>query len=125
MIISQDIDLIETIKLTLKARQCHFEVFYEVEEGLALARQMQVDVILLEMTISAQMVMKGLENLAGWQSEKLGRIPIVLINSSNIKHTDFGFALLDWHHYLSEKNTIDRLAIPNTLGDKLAGLLEL
>ena len=82
LIIEDDIDLIEVMKITLKAKNYQVKAVFTPEEGLQAAKKEKPDLIILDILMP---VMDGVTLARKIREELCSSIPIIMLTSVNKK----------------------------------------
>jgi CheY-like chemotaxis protein len=125
LIIDDDIDLVEAMKLALEPLKAEMLSAYSPEEGIQLARRERPDVILLDVMFGREGKTHGFDYAIQMkQDEILAPIPILMVTSVNVKHPGFGFTMSNNKEYLPVDDFIDKPADPVDLVHRVQKLLD-
>lgn len=123
LIIEDDQDTVEAMKLTLESQDYIVNVSYDPEDGFSKALSEEPSVIILDVMFGKDEKSSGFEcALKMKQSPELAKIPILMVTAINIHHPNFGFSPDTDEEYLPVDDFIDKPAQPKDLLEKVARL---
>jgi CheY-like chemotaxis protein len=124
LIIEDDIDMIEAMKVTLESTDRQVIAAYSAEEGFQSAKEKSPDLIILDVMFGKDAKTEGFDYAIKMKQDKtLAPIPILMVTSVNIEHPGFGFSAKD-EEFLPVDDFIDKPAQPEDLISKTEVLLE-
>jgi DNA-binding response OmpR family regulator len=126
LIIEDDLDLTEAIRITLEAE--NFNVFSSVdpEKGIALAQKEKPDLIILDVMFGEDEKIRGFDYAVKMKMDKaLAPIPILMVTSVNIRFPEYQFSTESDGEYLPVDDFIDKPAQPEKLVEKVRALLDM
>ena len=126
LIVEDDIDMVEVMKITLKAKNYQVKNVFTPEEGLQTAKKEKPDLIILDVMFGSKGNAKGFDYAIKIRKNKtLAGIPILMISAVNVKKPGFGFSDQEGGEYLPIDGFIDKPAQPEDLVQKVEELLKL
>lgn len=125
LIIEDDEDMVEAMKLMLEGQGHRLLVSANPEDGLALAKSDRPDLILLDVMFGSHQEAKGFDYAVRFKQEKdLAAIPILMITSVNARDASSTFSPETDAEYLPVDGFIDKPAEPDELVRNVAALLK-
>ncbi len=126
LIIEDDTDLIEAMKVTLEAEQYQILSVTDPEDGVKIAKKEKPNLIILDVMFGEKERTQGFEYaLKIKQDQVLAPIPILMVTAVNIRYPTFGFSPEKDGEYLPVDDFIDKPAQPEDLVDKVKKLLKM
>lgn len=96
LIIDDDVDLIEAMRMVLEGSHYHVDFAYSPEDGMAVAKAKNPDVIILDVMFGTANDSSGFEYAVKFkQDKKLADIPILMSTSVNQEYSGFNFSKND------------------------------
>lgn len=124
LIIEDDDDMIEAMKLALKPTRCEILASLTPEEGFEKAKIVRPDLIILDVMFGASGKMKGFDYAIKMKQEKsLAAIPILMITAVNQDDSRFVFSPQTDQEYLPVDDFIDKPPQPDDLVKRVEKLL--
>jgi DNA-binding response OmpR family regulator len=125
LIIEDDIDLIEAMRVTLEAERYTVITATNPERGVELATEERPDVIILDVMFGADERSKGFDYAVKMKMDKkLAPVPILMVTSINVRYPEFQFSPKSDGEFLPVDDFIDKPAQPKELIQKVQKLLE-
>ncbi len=124
LIVEDDTDLTEAMKVTLEAE--HYRVFSTTtpEEGLSIAKKEKPDLIILDVMFGEDDRSRGFDcAMKIKQDRQLAPIPILMVTSINVRYPEFHFSPQSDGEYLPVDDFVDKPAKPKELVEKVRKLL--
>ncbi len=126
LIIEDDVDLIEAMKITLEAEEYKVISATDPDDGFDKAKKEQPHLIILDVMFGETEEKKGFEYAVKLKQEKaLASIPIMMITAVNVQHPTYHFSPETDGEYLPVDEFIDKPAMPEELTEKVKKLLEM
>jgi DNA-binding response OmpR family regulator len=126
LIIEDDTDLIEAMKITLEAGRFKVISATDPEKGFSIAGEEKPDLIILDVMFGEKEKVKGFDYAVKLKNDKvLAPIPILMITSVNMRYPEFHFSPESDGEYLPVDDFIDKPAKPNDLIEKVKRLIEM
>ena len=125
LIIEDDLDLVEAMKVSLGSEDYHVMTAYNPEEGLNKAKSEKPDLVILDVMFGSQGRTEGFDYAVKFkQDDKLAPVPILMISAVNVEHPGFGISADHDGDFLPIDDFIDKPAQPEELIRKVGALLE-
>lgn len=126
LIVDDDIDMVEAMKITLSAKNYQVETAFSPEEGFQKAKEEKPDLIILDVMFGSKRQTRGFYYAVRMKQDKvLAPIPILMVTAVNIKNHGFGFSPQTDEEYLPVDDFIDKPAQPEDLVQKVEKLLKM
>jgi two-component system alkaline phosphatase synthesis response regulator PhoP len=126
LIIEDDIDFTEAMKVTLKPEQYEILSASDPEDGYKLAKKEKPDLIILDVMFGEEEMTKGFDYALKLKKDKaLAPIPILMVTAVNVRHSSFHFSPDSDGKFLPVDDFIDKPAQPEELVEKVKKLLEM
>lgn len=101
LIIEDDVDLVEAMKLILESHKYQVLAEYTPDKGFQLAEREKPDLIILDVMFGSDEKTHGFDYAVKFrQSKKLSSIPILMISAVNMEHPGFHFSNRDYDEYM-------------------------
>lgn len=124
-IIEDDIDLIESMTLTLKNSGFHVLSEYTPENGFKKIKHIHPDLIILDVMFGNHGKVKGFDVAVDIRRDRaVSGIPILMITSVNMMHPGFNFSPQCDGEYLPVDEFINKPAQPQELVETVTRLLK-
>lgn len=124
LIIEDDKDLVETMKLTLESKGYEVISAYDGQEGLSKAKSINPDVIILDVMMDRKT--EGFDvSYKIRQDENLRKIPILMITAINEKIPGFGVSSGTDAEFLPVDEFVEKPVPPEDLLAKVQKLLDM
>ena len=124
LIIEDDEDTVEAMKLTLEAQSYTVISAYDPEEGLRKAKEEKPDLIMLDVMFGKKDEALGFDYAVRMKQESdLAPIPILMITAVNVKYPFLEFSPQTDGDYLPVDDFINKPADPEDLIGKVNNLL--
>ena len=125
LIIEDDTDLIEAMKVTLRAENYKVISSTDPEKGFVAAKKEKPDIVILDVLFGKDDKAKGFDYAVKMRSEKtLSSIPILMVTSINVRYPEFKFSPDTDGEFLPVDDFIDKPAKPKELVDKVKKLID-
>ncbi|MFW6137720.1 MAG: response regulator transcription factor [Spirochaetota bacterium] len=125
LIIEDDKDLVEAMKITLEKNKYRVASAYNPSEGLKKAQELKPDLIILDVMFGQQEQARGFDYAVKLKTDRsLSPIPILMLTAVNIKYPQFKFSPSTDDKYLPVDEFIDKPAQPDELLQKVKQLVE-
>ncbi len=134
LIIEDDADLIEAMKIILETKNYWIFAAYSPGEGFQMAKDVKPDLIILDVMFGSKERSLGFEYAVKMKRDKiLAPIPILMSTAVNEAHLGLNFSpkkvfSLNWFHrfgeYLPVDDFIDKPAQPDDLLKRIEKLLQ-
>ena len=93
LIIEDDTDLIEAMKITLEAENYRILSATDPEEGINAAKKQKPDLVILDVMFGEEDIIKGFDYAVKMKQDKaLAPIPILMLTAVNVQHPTFHFS---------------------------------
>lgn len=126
LIIEDDIDLIEAMKVVLEAKNYRVSSAFSPDEGFDKAKKEKFDLIILDVMFGNEQRTLGFDYAVKARQDKaLASIPILMITSVNINNPGFNISPNTDGAFLPVDDFIDKPAQPADLVEKTEKLLRL
>ena len=126
LIIEDDVDMVEAMKITLESNNYEVITAYEPEDGLQKAKEKPPGLIILDVMFGSKEKTEGFDYAIKMKQNKtIAPIPILMITAVNIKHPGFNFSPDTDEEYLPVDEFIDKPAQPKDLIHKVKKLLDM
>lgn len=126
LIIEDDIDMVEAMKITLEAKKYQVNTVFSPEEGFQKAKEEKPDLIILDVMFGSKKQTKGFDYAVKMRQDKmLAPIPILMVTAVNVQNPDFSFFPQSDGEYLPVDDFIDKPAQPEDLVQKVKKLLKM
>ena len=123
LIIEDDSDLVEAMKIALSAKDYQVSAAYHPDEGFQKAKANKPDLIILDVMFGNHSHTKGFEYAVKFKQDKLlAPVPIMMITAINVEHPGFGVSDEVNTEFLPVDTFIDKPVDPDDLvreADKL------
>lgn len=124
LIIEDDDDTVEAMKLTLEAQSYKVIPTYDPEEGFRKAKEVKPDLIILDVMFGKKDEALGFDYAVRMKQESdLAPIPILMITAVNVKYPFLEFSPQTDGDYLPVDDFINKPADPEDLIGKVNNLL--
>lgn len=125
LIIEDDADLIEAMKIILETKNYRIFTAYSPEEGFQMAKDVKPDLIILDVMFGSKERSLGFEYAVKMKLDKiLAPIPILMSTAVNEAHPGFGFSPKTDAEFLPVDDFIIKPAQPNDLLKRIEKLLK-
>jgi len=125
LIIEDDTDLIEAMRVILEAERYTVITATEPVKGIELATKDKPDVIILDVMFGEDERARGFDYAVKMRMDKsLASIPILMVTSINVRYPEFQFSPESDGEFLPVDDFIDKPAQPKELIQKVQKLLE-
>ena len=125
LVVDDDIDLVESMKVVLESAGYRVSTAYEPEAGYGKAEKEKPDLILLDVMFGPDEKVKGFELAVRIRDNaNLTAIPVLMITSVNVRISGAEFATATDSEYLPVDGFINKPAQPEELLRKVKELLE-
>ena len=125
LIIEDDADLIEAMKITLETKNYRIFIAFSPEEGFQMAKDVKPDLIILDVMFGSTERSLGFDYAVKMkQDEILAPIPILMSTAVNKAHSGFGFSSNSESEFLPIDDFIDKPAQPDDLLNRIEKLLK-
>jgi two-component system alkaline phosphatase synthesis response regulator PhoP len=126
LIIEDDVDLVEAMKITLETEKYKVLTAYGPEDGFDMAKKEKPHLIILDVMFGETEEKKGFDYAVRMKQEKaLASIPILMVTSVNVQLPTHHFSPKTDGEYLPVDEFIDKPAPSKELTEKVKKLLEL
>jgi len=126
LIIEDDVDMIEAMKITLGAKNYQIYTAFDPEEGFRKGKEEKPDLIILDVMFGSGELTKGFDYAIKMKLDKdLAPVPILMVTAVNIENRGFDFSPKTDGEYLPVDDFIDKPAQPEDLLRKVERLLEM
>ncbi len=126
LIIEDDVDLTEAMKITLEAEEYKVISATDPDDGFDKAKKEHPQLIILDVMFGASGEKKGFEYAVKLKQEKsLASIPILMITAVNVQHPTYKFSPDTDGEYLPVDEFIDKPARPEELTEKVKKMLRM
>ena len=126
LIIEDDVDLIEAMKIPLEAENYKVLSATDPDDGLEKAKKEQPHLIILDVMFGETKEKKGFDYAVRIKREKtLAPIPILMLTSVNVQLPTYHFSPKTDGEYLPVDEFIDKPAPPEVLTEKVKKLIEM
>jgi DNA-binding response OmpR family regulator len=126
LIIEDDVDMVEAMKIPLSAKNYQVNVAFSPNEGFQMAKQENPDLIILDVMFGSKMNTDGFDCAVKMKRDKtLAPIPILMITAVNVQNPGFHFSPDTDGEYLPVDDFIDKPAQPEDLIQKVEKLLKM
>jgi len=126
LIIEDDPDTAEAMRITLEAQEHHVVMASDPTQGLETARKEKPDVIILDVMFGKKEESKGFDYAVKMRQDKtVAPIPILMITAVNIRHPGFNFSPDTDEEFLPVDDFIEKPAQPKELVQKVQNLLNM
>ena len=126
LLIEDDEDMIEAMKLTLEAQNYNVMSASNPDAGYKKAQKEKPDVIILDVMFGEKEETKGFDFAVKFKRDKnTASIPILMITAVNIRYPGFRFSHETDGEYLPVDDFINKPANPDELVEKVKNLLAL
>ena len=116
LIIEDDVDLVEAMKLTLESQRFQVLSEYAPDKGFQLAEQEKPDLIILDVMFGSDEKTRGFDWAIKFkQNQTLAPIPILMISAVNAEHPGFNFSDRNSEEYMPVDGWMDKPAQPEDL----------
>ena len=124
LIIEDDQDVSEAMRVALEARQYRVESAVDPEQGLGKVRQWSPDLVILDVMFGRRQEAKGFEAAVQMRRDpQTAAIPILMVTAINVKYPGFGFSPETDGEYLPVDGFIEKPVQPQDLVLKVEELL--
>ena len=124
LIIEDDQDVIEAMRLALVSRQYQVDSAAEPEEGLSKARQWRPNLVILDVMFGRRQQARGFEAAIEMRRDpQIAAIPILMVTAVNVKYPGFDFSPKTDGEYLPVDGFIEKPVQPQDLLQKVEELL--
>lgn len=124
LIVEDDKDLVEAMKLTLQAKDYNVLTAFNTEDGLKLIKDEKPGLIILDVMFGAKEETKGFDFALELRKDKeVAKIPILMLTSVNGHYPTFHFSPDKDQEYLPVDEFINKPAQPDELVEKVEKLL--
>ena len=121
LIIEDDVDLVEAMKIILEAEEYSVMTSYTPDEGFQMAESNLPDLIILDAMFERSHKARGFDYAVKMkQNAALAPIPILMVSAVNKEHPGFGFSPGE---FLPVDDFIDKPAQPEDLVSKARQLM--
>lgn len=125
LIIEDDLDMIEALKLVLEKRNYIVITALDPEEGLEKLKREKPDLLILDVMFGSEQKTKGFDfAIKIRQDKELSKIPILMITAVNFQYPQFGFSPETDEEYLPVDDFIDKPVQPDQLINTVEKLLK-
>lgn len=125
LIIEDDIDLVEAMKVTLESEKYQVISSYHPEDGFLEAEKVRPDLIILDVMFENKHKALGFDYaLKMKQDSALASIPILMISAINAEHPGFHFSPATDGEFIPVDDFIEKPAQPEDLIEKTKHLLQ-
>jgi DNA-binding response OmpR family regulator len=125
LIIDDDIDLIEAMKITLESKNYQILTAYNPEEGFQVAKSENPNLIILDVMFGSEEKSSGFDYAVKMKQDKtMAAIPILMSSAVNQAHPDFGFSAETDAEFLPVDDFINKPAQPIDLLERIERLLK-
>ncbi|MCM8804300.1 MAG: response regulator [Candidatus Omnitrophica bacterium] len=125
LIIEDDVDMIEVMKVVLQKGNYVVITAFDPEEGFQKIKEEKPDLLILDVMFGSEQKTKGFDFAYKMKQDKeLAKIPILMITAVNIKYPQFGFSPETDKEYLPVDDFIDKPVQPEALLKKVEELLK-
>ena len=126
LIIEDDTDLIEAMKITLEAENYRILSATDPEEGINAAKKEKPDLVILDVMFGEEDIIKGFDYAVKMKQDKaLAPIPILMLTAVNVRHPTFHFSPDSDGEYLPVDEFIDKPAQPEELVEMVKKLMQM
>ncbi len=126
LIIEDDRDLVEAMKITLKTNNYKVLTSYEPEKGFKLAKEKKPDLIILDVMFGNTEKTEGFDYaLKIRQNKKISHTPILMSTSVNKEFPNMNFSPETDNEFLPVDDFINKPVQPNDLLQCVKKLLEM
>lgn len=126
LIIEDDTDMIEAMKITLEAENYRILSATDPEEGINAAKKEKPDLVILDVLFGEEEKIKGFDYAVKMKQDKaLAPIPILMLTAVNVQHPTFRFSPDSDGEYLPVDEFIDKPAQPEELVEKVKKLMQM
>ncbi len=126
LIIEDDTDMIEAMKITLEAENYRILSATDPEEGINAAKKEKPDLVILDVMFGEEEKIKGFDYAVKMKQDKaLAPIPILMLTAVNVQHPTFRFSPDSDGEYLPVDEFIDKPAQPEELVEKVKKLMQM
>ncbi len=126
LIIDDDKDLVEAMKITLEAHKYKIKASYDPEKGFQIAKKEKPDMIILDVIFGSKQKTEGFDYaLKIRQDKKLADIPVLMVTSVNRQYENMEFSPDTDNEYLPVDDFVDKPIQPKELVRKVEKLLEM
>jgi CheY-like chemotaxis protein len=124
LIIEDDQDVSEAMRVALEARQYQVDSATDPEQGLDKVRQWRPNLVILDVMFGRRRQAKGFEAAIQMRREpQIAAIPILMVTAVNVKYPGFGFSPKTDGEYLPVDGFIEKPVQPQDLVLKVEELL--
>ncbi len=125
LIIEDDVDTCEAMKLTLQSQDYTVFTSDNPKDGIEIARKEKPDLIILDVMFGRTEQSIGFDYAIEMKKDKtLAKIPILMITAVNIRYPNFGFSPQADGDYLPVDEFVNKPADPDDLISKVKNLLK-
>ena len=126
LIIEDDTDMIEAMKITLEAENYRILSATDPEEGINAAKNEKPDLVILDVMFGEEEKIKGFDYAVKMKQDKaLAPIPILMLTAVNVQHPTYRFSPDSDGEYLPVDEFIDKPAQPEELVKKVKKLMQM
>lgn len=126
LIIEDDVDMVEAMKITLEAKNYQVSAAFSPEEGFQKAKKEKPGLIILDVMFGSKGKTTGFDYAVKMKKDKtLASIPILMITAVNVQKPGFGFSDQTDGEYIPVDDFIDKPAQPEDLVQKAEKLLQM
>lgn len=126
LIIEDDTDMIEAMKITLEAENYRILSATDPEEGINAAKNEKPDLVILDVMFGEEEKIKGFDYAVKMKQDKaLAPIPILMLTAVNVQHPTYRFSPDSDGEYLPVDEFIDKPAQPEELVEKVKKLMQM
>lgn len=124
LIIEDDQDVSEAMRVSLEARQYQVDSAVDPEQGLGKVRQWRPDLVILDVMFGRRQEAKGFEAAVQMRRDpQTAAIPILMVTAVNLKYPGFSFSPQTDGEYLPVDGFIEKPVQPQDLVLKVEELL--
>jgi len=125
LIIEDDIDMVEAMRVALERPDRRVISSYSPDEGLSKAKEQNPDLIILDVMFGKNGKTEGFDYAVKFkQEETLASIPILMVSAVNTEHPGFDFSTKNPNEFLPVDDFMDKPAQPDELSRKVEQLLK-